>query len=106
MQFTSWKQRELACCRNEPYDATRLTPDVRTAWRQGVRLGLRCSACCANLTIILLVMGVMDVGTMTLITIAISLERLALVGDRIARLTGLIAVAVGLVMIVGSHSSA
>jgi predicted dithiol-disulfide oxidoreductase (DUF899 family) len=33
-----------------------LSADARTAWRHGVRLGLDCGLCCANLMVILLVL--------------------------------------------------
>jgi predicted metal-binding membrane protein len=36
--------------------------DAGTAWRHGVRLGLHCGYCCANLMLILLVLGMMDRG--------------------------------------------
>src|SRR5262249_28313719 len=56
VQFTRWKAHQLACCR----DAPALPTNARAALRHGLRLGLRCSYCCAGLTAILLVVGVMD----------------------------------------------
>jgi predicted metal-binding membrane protein len=55
VQFTAWKARHLACCRETPGRGRTLPPDARTAWRQGVRFGLHCSSRCANLVAILLV---------------------------------------------------
>jgi predicted metal-binding membrane protein len=55
VQFTAWKARHLACCREAPGRGRTLPPDARTAWRQGVRFGLHCSSRCANLVAILLV---------------------------------------------------
>ena len=49
-----------AMARARPYAAA----DAGTAWRHGLRLGLHCSHCCAGLTAILLVIGVMDLRAM------------------------------------------
>jgi predicted metal-binding membrane protein len=94
VQFTPWKARRLACCRNAGvHDGT------LPAWRHGLRLGLDCVACCANLTAVLLVVGVMDVAAMALVTAAINLERLAPAGEKAARAVGALIVAVGLALI-------
>ncbi|GAC1670105.1 MAG: hypothetical protein NVS9B2_15710 [Steroidobacteraceae bacterium] len=76
LQFTSWKTRALLRCRHEEHccGSQRMMP--RDALRAGARLGLRCVCCCAALTAILLVTGVMDLLAMTLVNIAISAERL------------------------------
>ncbi len=75
LQFTSWKVRHLACCQVAPEVRT-VPADARTAVREGVRLGLVCSPCCANLMAILVVMGVMDLLVMAAVTAAITFERL------------------------------
>ena len=54
LQFTAWKARHLACCREASGRGRTLSADAHTAWR----LGLHCSHCCAGLMAILLVMGV------------------------------------------------
>ena len=95
IQFTTWKARQLACCRANPA-CRALPPDLGTAWRHGLRLGLRCSACCANLMVIPLVIGVMDLRAMAIATAAISVERLAPAGERAARAIGVVIVALGL----------
>ena len=100
LQFTKWKARHLACCREAPGRDRQLPADAGMAWRHGVSLGLHCSACCANLTAILLVLGVMDLGAMAVVTAAITAERLAPAGERIARVLGAVAVGAGLVLIV------
>src|SRR6185503_13375924 len=82
-QFTAWKAQHLACCRESR--GRTLPPDAGTAWRHGMRLGLHCSCCSAGLTAILLVMGVMDLRVMAVVTTAITAERLAPAGDRVAR---------------------
>jgi predicted metal-binding membrane protein len=107
LQFTAWKARQLACCRPRPTSACRPGPtssctlpaDAGTAWRHGLRLGVHCSYCCVGLTAVLLVVGVMDLHTMALVTAAITLERLAPAGERVARAIGAVLVAGGLVLI-------
>ena len=103
LQFTAWKAHHLACCRATPGRGCMLQAlpaDARTAWRHGLRLGLHCSTCCAGLTAILLAMGVMDLRVMVAVTAAITVERLAPVGERVARVIGAVVVVVGLVLIV------
>src|SRR5437870_13766366 len=60
LQFTARKSRHLACCREVPASGRALSGDAGSAWRHGVRLGIHCSHCCAGLTAMFLVMGVMD----------------------------------------------
>jgi predicted metal-binding membrane protein len=99
LQFTAWKAHHLACCREAPGRGRTLPADAGTAWRHGMRLGLHCSCCCAGPTVILLVIGVMDLPTMAVVTAAITLERLAPAGERIARATGAVVVGAGLLLI-------
>jgi predicted metal-binding membrane protein len=102
LQFTAWKARQLTCCRDAPGHGRGSPADIGTAWKLGMRLGLRCSYCCAGLTAILLAVGVMDLGAMAFVTTAISLERLAPAGERMARVTGAVAVVAGLFLIARS----
>ena len=76
-QFTAWKARCLACCRDTHRRDNPLTNGARTAWQEGMRLGLDCASCCANLMAILLVIGMMDLRVMAVLTAAITVERLA-----------------------------
>jgi predicted metal-binding membrane protein len=100
LQITSWKAHHLACCREAPERGCTLPADAGTAWRQGMRFGLHCGLSCANLTAILLVAGVMDLQAMTVVTAAITAERLAPAGERVARAVGAIVVGAGLFLIV------
>jgi predicted metal-binding membrane protein len=100
LQFTAWKAGHLACCRDAAGRGRMLPADARTAWRHGLRLGLQCSFCCADLTAILLVAGVMDLRVMAVVTAAITAERLAPAGERVARAIGVGVVGTGLVLIV------
>ncbi len=99
LQFTAWKQRQLACCRAAPDSRCFLREDAGAAWACGIRLGLRCVACCAGLTAILLVIGVMDLGAMVMVAAAITAERVLPRGERVARVIGVAAVVAGLYFI-------
>jgi predicted metal-binding membrane protein len=98
LQFTAWKARRLGCCRGARVPESAPNASAADAWRHGVRLGVDCVACCGGLTAILLVVGVMNVGAMVAVTAAITLERLAPGGERIARVIGAIAMGSGLVL--------
>jgi predicted metal-binding membrane protein len=100
LQFTSWKARRLACCRQDPDPGQRLPSDAGTAWRLGLRLGLHCCCCCAGPMAVLLVLGLMDLGAMVVVTAAITAERLLPEGERAAGSLGVIAVVAGLLLIV------
>src|SRR3989442_15033476 len=63
LQFTAWKARHLACCRDA---RTR----GRTAWQHGLSLVLHCSQCCLALMAVLLVLGVMDLRAMAVVAAA------------------------------------
>jgi predicted metal-binding membrane protein len=99
LQFTAWKARHLACCREAPGRGRMLPADAGTAWRHGLRLGLHCSRCCVGLIAILLVLGVMDLRAMAVVGAAITIERLAPAGKRVARATGVVVVGAGLLLI-------
>ncbi|MCT7316437.1 DUF2182 domain-containing protein [Ralstonia sp. CHL-2022] len=92
LQFSAWKARQLAGCRAAPALGS-------TAWRYGLHLGMRCAGSCASLTAILLVIGVMDLRAMAAVSVAITLERLAPAGDRVARCIGVVAIVAGLLQL-------
>ncbi len=98
-QLTAWKARYLACCRESPGRGRTLPADAGTAWRHGLRLGVFCSQCCGNLMMILLALGIMDLRAMAVVTAAITVERLAPAGERVARATGAVAVGAGFFLI-------
>jgi predicted metal-binding membrane protein len=60
---------------------------------------MRCAGSCASLTAILLVIGVMDLRAMAAMSAAITLERLAPAGDRVARCIGVVAIVAGLLQL-------
>jgi predicted metal-binding membrane protein len=99
-QFTAWKSHHLACCREAPGGGCNLPADAGSAWRHGLHLGLHCYYCCAGLMTILLVIGVMDLRTMAVVTVAITAERLAPAGERVARAIGVVVIGAGVCMMV------
>jgi predicted metal-binding membrane protein len=96
LQFTAWKARQLACCREVPGHGRTLPANAAPAWRHGLRLGIHCSYACAGLTATLLVVGVMDLRIMALATAGITAERLAPNGKPVARAIGAIVVVAGM----------
>jgi predicted metal-binding membrane protein len=99
LQLTAWKARHLACCREAPGRGRTLPADAGAAWRHGLRLGLHCSQCCAGLMAMLLVIGIMDLDAMAIAAAAITVERLAPAGERVARAIGAVVVGAGLFLI-------
>jgi predicted metal-binding membrane protein len=98
-QLTAWKARELSSCRADPGHWRALPAHPGTAWGYGLRLGFHCSRCCVGLMAILLVIGVMDLRAMAAVAAAITVERLAPAAERVARVTGVVVVGGGLLLI-------
>ncbi|HKC16132.1 MAG TPA: DUF2182 domain-containing protein [Steroidobacteraceae bacterium] len=99
LQFTTWKARQLACCREAPGRGRVLPADAGTAWRHGLQLGLHCSRCCVGLTAMLLGLGVMELRAMAVVMAALTIERLAPAGERVARTIGAVVGGAGLYLI-------
>ena len=99
LQFSAWKVRHLACCREAPGPGRTLPADAGTAWQQGLRLGLHCGCCCAGLMAVLLVIGVMDFRAMAVVTAVVTVERLVPAGERVARALGTVVAGAGLYLI-------
>lgn len=104
LQLTRWKARHLARCRGGHCDesircGSAVAAGVFAAWRHGLRLGFDCIQCCAGLTAVLLVTGIMDMPVMVAVTGAIILERLAPAGERIAGFIGVAVIGTGLFLI-------
>lgn len=94
-QMSRWKLALLAHCSH----ATGQGVGAAAATGQGLRLGLSCCASCAGLTTLLLVGGVMDLCTMVVVALAITAERLAPAGERIACAIGGLMLGAGLVQL-------
>lgn len=74
-------------------------PGASAAIGQGLRLGLACCASCAGLTALLLIGGSMDLRAMVVVALAITAERFASAGDRVARAVGAIMLGAGMVQV-------
>lgn len=109
LQFTAWKSRHLACWQAPVRADGAVRHAARDALWHGARLGVHCLACGAGLTAVLLVVGSMDLRVMALATAAVTVERLAPAGERVARVIGAVGLAVGVVMMAravgGGHSA-
>ena len=99
LQLTAWKARHLACWREEPRHGGASPAAAGAAWREGLRLGLHCGVHGSGPMAVLLVAGIMDLGAMAVVTVALTAERLAPAGERVARATGLVAIGAGLLLI-------
>ena len=99
IQFTGWKSRHLDCCRQAPGRGRALPADSGTAWQHGLRLGVHCFYSCLGLTTMLLIIGMMDVRAMAVVAAAITAERLAPAGERVAQAIGVVVVGAGVLLI-------
>jgi predicted metal-binding membrane protein len=98
-QLTPWKMDSLLCCREASDHSLRLAANAAGSWRHGIRLGFRCVFACANLTVVLLALGVMDLRATGIVTLAITAERIAPAGEDAARAAGFVIVGAGLILI-------
>ena len=99
LQFTRWKARHLACCREPSGNDSALPVHTGRAWREGLQLGVHCSLCCAGLTAALLVSGMMNLGVMALVGAAVTLERLMPASKRVSHVIGAILIVAAFVLI-------
>ncbi|HYL22194.1 MAG TPA: DUF2182 domain-containing protein [Gemmatimonadales bacterium] len=106
VQLTAWKARQLGGC----WDALRCGgPEILEAgraWRQGLRLGVRCALCCSGFMVVLLVTGMMNLGGIALVAAAITLERLTPRPERVARALGVVVMAAGALLIARALAAA
>jgi predicted metal-binding membrane protein len=98
LQRTAWKARHLGRCREARWRGGAV-PAAAAAWRHGLRLGLHCGYSCTGPMAALAGLGIMDLRAMAVVTAAITVERLAPAGERVARATGTVAVGAGLLLI-------
>jgi len=105
VQLTSWKAGLLRRCRETPCQTAPATRPG-TAWRHGLRLGLRCVFCCAGFMTALVVVGVMNLVVMAVVTVAITAERLAPHPEHAARTAGILVLLAGAFAIVRSLGAA
>jgi hypothetical protein len=70
-----------------------------SAWQHGLKLGVHCTLCCASLMGVLLTLGIMDLRVMSLVGAAIALERITPWPVSAARVVGLCALALGMMIV-------
>ena len=90
LQLTEWNAHHVACCRELAVERT-WRSNGGTPWKQGLTLGLHCACCSALPMAILLVPGGMSLLTMSIVTAAITVERVAPRSSRLARALGALA---------------
>jgi len=113
IQQTPWKRAHLTQCR-DPLHCCASTKDVRhTAdgpacrvagipqgtWWMGLRWGMSCALCCSGIMLALFVLGMMNPWVIIVLTVLITLERLMPRPEGVARLSGLVAIALGIMML-------
>jgi predicted metal-binding membrane protein len=99
LQFTAWKAHHLACCRHAASSSGALPEDAAMAWKRGLRCGLHCCFSCSGLAAVLLAIGVIDLRVMTVVTVAVTAERLAPAAAPVTRIIGIVALGIGMVLI-------
>jgi predicted metal-binding membrane protein len=100
MQFMPWTKFGLRECRRSLACGVSLSRrGAWSAWRVGVRSGISCVTCCSGPTLILLALGMMNPAVIVLVTALIAMEKLMPKPELIVRLSGIIAVIVGLILI-------
>jgi predicted metal-binding membrane protein len=102
VQCSQWKSKQLVECRGACLTVSADSRHRVTAWWQGCHLGVSCGLSCAAPMAVLLVAGLMDARMMMVITAAITAERVAPFGARIARLTGTLGVIAGMTISFGA----
>jgi predicted metal-binding membrane protein len=100
VQLTAWKARQLARCREAAGPGHAVPTGAAAAWRHGLRLGRHCGLSCAGPMASLLAIGMMDLRAMAVVTAAITVERLAPAGERVARAIGVGGLAAGAFLVV------
>ena len=100
MQFMPWTTFSLRECHGSLACGASISPrGAWSAWRGGIRSGISCVTFCCGPTLILLALGMMNPAVIVLVTVVIAMEKLMPKPERIVRLSGIIAVIAGLIMI-------
>jgi predicted metal-binding membrane protein len=98
-QMTAWKAKYLNHCRASLCDSLKYPKTTGKAFRYGIGLGVNCFKCCLGQMSLLLVLGVMDLRVMGIIMAAVLIERLAPQGERLAKCTGSVSLAIGVLLL-------
>ena len=110
-QFSSWKDSGLRSCRDlllyAPYRRQRKgipvkilkTDDAPTFFMEGVKQGWSCALCCAGSMAVLVALGAMNLYLMLAVAVVIALEKMLPQPKPVVYLTGGLALAVGIGMV-------
>lgn len=100
-QFTPIKVACLASCQAPAaFLAAAWKPGTAGAWRMGLQHGVVCLGCCWVLMLLLFVGGVMNLATITLLTVVVLVEKLAPFGRATAFATGAVCLGAGVAVAV------
>jgi predicted metal-binding membrane protein len=95
-QFTPWKFACLKHCRDPIHLLARyLDREIQGAFGFGLHHGAYCAGCCWGLMLMMLVLGVMNLGAMILVAAVIAGEKLLMRGEIVARGVGGAAILAG-----------
>ena len=95
-QFTPLKHSCLATCQSPlAFVMRRWRGGAWGAFRMGVEHGIYCVGCCWALMLLLFVGGVMNLAVIAALTAFVAFEKLAPVGARSARISGVLLLGVG-----------
>jgi predicted metal-binding membrane protein len=101
LQFTDWKMCGLRRCRNsQACVALRACRKCQAAWLHGLSQGASCAICCSGPMLTLLALGAMNLTVMAIIAVVIAMEKLMPKPELVVRISGIVAVCSGLVMMV------
>jgi len=99
VQFTRWKMKYLFRCRS-PFGCDSPCAEGEKSFWLGCRQGVDCCACCSALMTSQLILGIMNPLVMIMVAIVIAAEKLLPRPDVTARLGGIAAIVVGIMMTV------
>jgi len=77
LQFTGWKAGQLSCWGELSAPCGAMVVDAAGPWRHGQKLAAHCVCSCAGPMAALLAVGMMDLRTMAVVTVLITVERFA-----------------------------
>lgn len=101
IQFSRWTRAGLEHCRDpRGCSAAEMGRGHLWAWLYGIRQGMYCGICCTGPMLALLAIGTMNPYGMILVAIVIAAEKLLPEPQRVMRLTGVIAIIAGLLMMI------
>jgi predicted metal-binding membrane protein len=102
-QWTPLKHACLARCRSpQSFFITEWRDGLSGAWQMGLKHGLFCVGCCWLLMSLLFLTGAMNLLWMAALTVFVLVEKVAPLGEWLSRAAGVLLVASGLWLIVGT----